>query len=516
MFAGLRASWKQPVDFFARPSDEQLKGRSVRGGAVALAAQAIRFIVQTGSVVILARLLTPADYGLQGMVLATTGILALFGDIGLGAATIQRDVVTHEQLSAVFWINIAVGLGLTVLTAASAPLLVAFYHEPRLFWITIVSAPSFAITGAAAQHRALLQRTMRYVTIAKIDIFSLVISFVFGMVFAKMGYGYWALVAMAVAGPVVTAVGSWVSLPWLPSLPRRGQGVRSMLHFGGTITLNNLVVYVVYNVEKVLLGRSWGSEALGLYGRAYQLLNLPLQQLHTAMYAVAFPALSQIQGDIPRLRRSFLRGYPVLFSLILPIMLVSLVFADEIVQVLLGDKWLEVAAILRFLTPTIFVLAVVNPLGWILLATGRTTRSLNMALMIAPVVVVGILVGLPYGPKGVAFGYSVAMCLLLVPLVAWALHNTGITVHDCWDTTKRSLLAGLLAATAAWLLNVALLEAMSPVLRLTIGLFVGSSVYAGMLLLVMGQKDMYKDLIVQLRKRGNERPLLTAPAAPPA
>jgi O-antigen/teichoic acid export membrane protein len=142
----------------AHPPLADLKRRSVRGGFATLTAQGVKFVVQTATTMVLARLLSPQDFGLQGMVVVVTGFLAIFQDAGLGMATIQRLEVTHEQTSTLFWINVATGVVLTILCAAAAPLLVAFYHEPRLYWVAVISGTTFLFTGLAAQHGALLQR----------------------------------------------------------------------------------------------------------------------------------------------------------------------------------------------------------------------------------------------------------------------------------------------------------------------------------------------------------------------
>ena len=199
-----------------------------------------------------------------------------------------------------------------------------------------------------------------------------------------------------------------------------------MVHFGGMVTLNNLVVYVGYNAEKVLLGRYWGADALGLYGRAYSLVNLPTAQLHSAIWNVAFPALSRLQSDPLRLRNAFLKGYAMIVSLTIPVTICCVLFAEDIIRIALGPKWNAAVPIFRLLGPTVLVLGLINPFGWFLYATGRVGRSLNMAFVIAPSVIVGVAIGLRFGPNGVAFAYSTVMVMLMVPLIAWAMFGTGL------------------------------------------------------------------------------------------
>ena len=217
----------------------------------------------------------------------------------------RKPPVTHEQISTLFWINILVGTVLCLLCLATAPLLVAFYHEPRLFWVTVVIGIGFLFSAAGVQHSALLQRQLRYVDLTMIETLSLLVSYALGIGMAVGGFGYWALVGSTIALPAINTVLMWAIAAWIPGLPRRGVEIHSMLRFGGTIILNNLVVYVAYNFEKLLLGRFWGPDALGLYGRAYQLIDVPTTNFHSAVGGVAFSALSRLQDDPIRLGATF-------------------------------------------------------------------------------------------------------------------------------------------------------------------------------------------------------------------
>lgn len=481
--------------------NEEFKRISVRGGAATLFGQGFGTALQIGMTIVLARLLSPADYGLQGMVLSLTNLLSLFKDAGLSAAAVQQKDLSHEQASTLFWINLGVGAILTILTAAVAPILVVFYKEPRLLWVTIASSSIFLFNSVAFQHHALLDRSMLFATSARIGVVSSAISSALAVIMAALGCGYWALIAQNICLPIVDAAGVWMVLRWLPGRPRWASGICSMLRFGGTVSLNSLVVYFAYNTEKILLGRFWGAGALGIYGRAYQLANLPVQTLLSSVGTVAFPVLSRMQGDAQRLRRSYLQFHSAVVTMTIPAVLSCVVFADEIVRVVLGPKWAGVAAVLRLLAPTALVFAVVNPLSWLLRATGQVARSLKIALFLAPVVILGIVAGLRHGPPGVAMGYSGAMLLLAAPLVAWAKHLTVVSTADYFDCIKRPIGAGAIAWSAGWLFAAAFRHALTPIELLISGLLLSSSLYAAVLLFVMGQKDMYVDLFRQLVRR---------------
>jgi PST family polysaccharide transporter len=462
-------------------------------------AQVAALLVRVASMVILARLLFPKDFGLLGMVVAFTGFLSIFRDFGLSLASVTRVSITEDQRSTLFWVNVAAGGVLAALCAAVAPVLVIFYAEPRLGQITIALGMGFVFSGASAQHRAILQRAMRFRELAVVDTVSLFLGAVVGISMAALGFGYWALVAMTVTPQVASMLGVWRATRWNPGGPRRGANVRSMLQYGGTVTLNSVVVYIAYNVDKVLVGRFWGADALGIYGRAYQLINYPSDVLNSAVAQVAFPALARLQNDPVRLRSFFRRGYSLLFVVALPMSVACALFAEDIVEVFLGPKWMEAASIFRLLAPTTIVFALVNLFGCLMMATGHALRSLKIALLIAPTVIAGCVVGLPYGPQGVAAGFSVAMVLLALPVIVWSSHGMPISMRDVLGAISPALIS-IVAGVAMVALSQQYVQAIEPVLlRLTVQTGVLFGVYSLVLLFALNQWTYYLKILDELR-----------------
>ena len=480
---------------------KDLKEKTIRGGFARILAQAANFVFRIGSLMVMARLLGPKDYGLVGMVTAFTGILGLFRDFGLSTATVQREEVTEEQISNLFWINIAVGVILATLALLFAPFVVRIYHEPRLLGITMVLATGFLFNAAGVQHSALLQRSLRFTALSVINVTSLVTSTGVAIVFAKLGFGYWALVAMTVTLPLTTTIGVWIASAWMPGIPRRGAGIRSMVRFGGTLTINGLIVYVAYNFEKVLLGRFWGADAIGLYGRAFQLVSIPTDNLNSSIGEVAFAALARVQNDSARVKSYFLKGYSLVLAMTIPATLMSACFADDLVLILLGQKWAAAAPIFRLLAPTILIFAMINPLGWLLCSLGMVGRSLKLAIVLAPIVIAGYVSGLRYGPRGVALGYSAAMLIWVLPHIAWCVHGTMISLREILITVGRPLLSGLVGAAAAVGIHRLCLPHMAPLSRTVVAGVVFFTVYVPMLFYVMRQKAMYLDLLSGFRRR---------------
>ncbi len=477
---------------------EDLKGKTIRGGLARLCSQGASFLLRVGSLMILARLLGPKDFGLVGMVTAFSEILTWFRDFGLSSAAVQRPIITDQQVSTLFWINMSFGALLTLVMVAMAPAIAAFYHEPELFRVTVVLALGFLFNAAGVQHSALLQRQMRFTSLAIIGVVSFSVSAAIGIGGAKAGYGYWALVAMSVTSPLIATIGFWLATGWVPRMPRRRAGIRSMIHFGGTLTLNGLVAYIAYNADKVMIGRLWGADAIGIYGRAYQLVNIPTATINSAVGEVAFSALSRLQDDPVRLRSYFLKGFTLVLGLTLPIAIACGLFAQDVVFVVLGPRWKDTAAIVRLLAPTIGVLAIINPLGWLVYSIGLVARCLKIALVFAPVMITGFLIGLPYGPRGVAFAYSAVMTLWVIPHVSWCVHGTAISLWDILLAVSRPMFAGVLAGGLAFGVQLCT-QFVSPWPRLVIETSVFFVTFFAVLLFAEGQRSLYVDLLRGLR-----------------
>jgi O-antigen/teichoic acid export membrane protein len=478
-----------------------LKDRAIRGSVAKLFSQGANFTVRIGTIVVLSRLLDPKDFGLVGMVTAMTGVLNLFHDFGLSTATVQRREVTNQQLSTFFWINIFIGSILGCACLLSAPVMAAFYKEPRLLTVTAVLAAGFLLNAAGVQHSALLSRQLRFTTLAAIEVTALMSSSLVGVGMAFLGYGYWSLVGMTITSPAVSTICAWFATSWMPAWPRREAELGSMMRFGGTLTLNGVVVYLAYNLDKVLLGRYWGADAVGLYGRAFNIINIPTANLNDSVGGVAFAALSRLQNDLARFRSYFLKGYGFVLALTAPVTFGCAVFGADLVLVLLGPKWKDATTIFRLLAPTILVFALINPLAWLLFSLGLVGRSLKLALVIAPLTIGSYALGLSHGPQGVALAYSTAMLLWVVPHMIWCVHGTAVSFRDLVQALGRPLLSALLAAAVAEGAVLLWAEAWTPLARLLLGGTVLVVVYLATLMYAMGQKQFYVNLFKELVAR---------------
>src|SRR6266404_7562692 len=254
-----------------------LKGRTISGAFITIVAQGAQFALSLGSIIVLARLLTPKDFGLFAMVTTVIGYLRVFKDAGLSTATIQREGITHAQVSNLFWVNVGVSGAITLIFATAAPVVAWFYREPRLVPITLVLSSTFLLSGLTIQHTALLNRQMRFTALAFIQIASMLTGVIIGIGMAWLGYRYWALVFSNVVTIAVTVPLTWCAIPWRPQLPSRGTGTKSLVRFGTSMAGGGYIYALAKGTDSMLVGRFYGADSIGLYSRGAALLNRPLE-----------------------------------------------------------------------------------------------------------------------------------------------------------------------------------------------------------------------------------------------
>ena len=427
-----------------------LGGRTARGGAVAITSQGLKFLFTIAATSVMARLLTPADYGLIGMVAFVTNFVSMYKDLGLSTATIQRDEISSEQISTLFWVNIALSLGITILTAAIAPLVAWFYGEPKLTAITIVTALGFLISGLAVQHEALLRRQMRYFALASVSLVSMAAGYAVGIYTAWRGFSYWALVFSQLAVATTTTLLTVIFCRWMPGLPKRNTGVRSMIKFGGNLTGFTTINYFSRNLDNLLIGRIWGAQQLGLYTRAYQLMGLPIEQINEPISSVAVPSLSRLTDSPESYRRAYLRMLEKIALLTMPCVVLMIVTSDWIIRIVLGPQWTGTTRIFVLLGITGLFQPIANTTGWLLVSQGRTHHLLKWGFISGPLIMGAIVVGLPWGAVGVAASYALARVCIVDPLLYWLVGRSGpVRTSDFYKTIAPFVLASVCALLAA-------------------------------------------------------------------
>lgn len=383
-------------------------------------AQLVRLLLGFGISVILARLLTPTEFGLVGMILVFTGFAELFSNLGLGAALIQIKSIADRHLNVVFWTSLAAGIVLTLLLILFAPLLAAFYETPALTSLSIALAFNFILSSLGVVQLSLLSRALNFRSIALAEVSAVGIGGILGIGLALNGSGVWSLVAKTLMTTCLTTLLLWRLSPWRPSFHFDRSALRELWGFSANLVGFQITNYWARNLDDLLIGRLIGSAALGIYSRAYALMLLPLSQITRMLSRVMFPSLAEIQDHLEQVRGVYLAATRTIALLTFPLMVGLWVLADVFVLALLGEKWVEVTPILRILCISGLGQSVGSTTGWIYKSQGRTDIQLKWGLFSSLVRCVAFLIGIQWGIVGVAYAYVLSGYVILW-YPAWAI-----------------------------------------------------------------------------------------------
>jgi O-antigen/teichoic acid export membrane protein len=422
--------------------NENLGARTIRGGALTLTVQLLKFALSTAVTIVVARLLMPQDYGFVGMVMVLVNLLTMFQYLGLPNATVKWRDLTHVQVSNLFWVNVGLSSAIALVVVACSPLLAKFYNQPNLIGIAAGYALVVFLTGLSIQHLAILQRQMRFVALSVIDVAALSIGLAVTIIAAWKGAGYWALVLNQLVFALITMVGAWVACRWRPRLPSRNTGVRSMISYGGNLTGYNLTTFFAQNLDNALIGKVWGAHQLGIYSKAYQMLLTPIGQVTTPLWTVAVPTLSRLADFPERYRAAYLKIIEKIAMLTMPAVVCGIATSDWLILLLLGQQWNDAARVFMLLG----IAAIFQPISrtglWLFMTQGRSREMFKWGIIGSSISVVSILVGLRWGATGVAASYAITDLCLTTPLMFWYIGRRGpVSMSDVYRTVAPSLFA---------------------------------------------------------------------------
>jgi O-antigen/teichoic acid export membrane protein len=410
-----------------------LKARTVKAGIVTGTSQVGKFALRLGSTAILARLLTPAEFGLVAMVTVITGFVEMFKDIGLSTATVQKARITHAEVSTLFWINVGLGFFASLTIAALAPFNVWFYGKPELFWITIVIAGSAVFGGTAAQLLAILRRRMEFGRLAVIELSGMVVPIGLACVMAWRGWSYWSLVALVTAGPVVVAGMSFALCRWVPSRPSNISIVADQLRMGMGISGAGLLGYTRETFARILIGKFFSPVELGTFSRAQDLLQMPLRQAMPPITAVLVPALSRLQNEPARYRAAFRKVFTLALLVTYPFVLVCMGCPTEFVRVFLGPQWDAAVPILQSFSLLALAMVPASTGATALTTMGRSTELFRWNFTSLVITIVCVAVAIPWGVNAVAFAVGASSLFLRTPVFfRIVIRVTPLTTRDLW------------------------------------------------------------------------------------
>ena len=437
--------WKNNRELFCRSDiNAELNRKAVSSSVILVAAEICSSVLRVGSIAILARILMPGDFGLLAMVTAFTTFAERFKDIGLGDATVQARDLNHEQVSALFWINLSICAVIGFLIAGFSKVIAWFYQEPRLIAISVVIAATFIFSGLVIQHQALLRRRLLFGRLALINLSSVFLSIVVAIIMAYLGFGYWSLVGREFSRGLFVVVGSWASISWFPRMPKRKNGIGALLTFGKYVTGFNMAYFFSRSFDKILIGKLFGPNQLGLYTNAYQLISIPISQIQHPINTVALSSLSALQRDSVAFCSYFKKMLNAINFVCVPIIVFIAVFGDILVPFILGQKWAGAVGIFQMLAIGAFIEPNTHAIGPAMVASGKTSQYLRIGLVESSALLVCLFLGSRWGTIGVAFGYSASMYLAFLARCCLGLKHTFVNKNDVFRTMANNGCIGII------------------------------------------------------------------------
>jgi PST family polysaccharide transporter len=431
-----------------------LRRLAIRSAGVTILSGVGRLAIQMVGTVVLARLIAPRDFGLVTMVTTFSVLLMSCGSNGITEAILQCDQITHRLASNLFWATMGVGVCLTLGFAAVGPVLAKIYREPSLIPLCAALSVPILLSSGYVVHLSLLRRAMRFSAVAKIELASRAVSVTTGILFAFAGFGRWALVLGWCALPLTTMVGGMVMCHWVPGRPRRAAGTDTLIRFAAHTFARFSMQYFAANTDNLLVGWLFGAPALGFYKRAYDLFALSAAQLVNATATVAVSALSRVRNERESYRSYLLGAITVMAFLGMGIGGDLTLVGKDLIRVLLGPGWETTGEIFTYFAPGIGAMLVYGTHGWIHLSIGRADRWFVWGMVEWLTITSLFLVGLHWGPQGIAVAWAVSFWILAVPSLWFAGRPIGLGVGPMLSAVWPFILASLVAGGTTRILLV--------------------------------------------------------------
>jgi len=427
--------------------DQHQYGSTAVNGVLATGlSQAVKAGLQFLSMIILARILMPEDFGLVAAIAPLVAFITLFQDIGLQQSVVQRKEITPDQLTRIFWMMVLLGIGCALVVVLISPGIANFYGDTRLTSLSMVSALPLLINSVGALPMSLMTRNFQFINLSIIVIVANVAGFVAAMAGAYMGIEYWVLVLMPVTIALVTTIGVFSACGWRPDKPRIGLE-KEILHFGANLTGFNVLNFFARNLDNILIGRYAGSTQLGYYDFAYKLMLFPIRNINDPVARVIIPILSRVQDDKERLRSIYLRTIGLIALVTVPGIAAVTIVAEEVIVLLMGEKWLPIVPVFSWLGIISMLQVLGNSTGWLFISQGKTKEMFRWGAYSSSMTVVSFLIGLKWGIVGVAAAYTIVNYIFIMPVLYYLLGRIGPVKFRDFAFLQVSL---LIAAAITW------------------------------------------------------------------
>lgn len=479
---------------------------SAHSGAILIAARGLSVFVQGVATIILARLLGPHDFGLVAIAFALVGFTPFLVDLGTTDACAQRKCITRGEISSLFWINATIGIALALLIAGGSNFIASIFSEPALVGITCSLSLTVVLTSLSLQHVALMRRVMQFRRIAMIDVASNVIGSAVAIAMALAGWGYWALAARPIVAAGATVVGVWVSCRWVPGWPRITAGVKEMVTFGLGITGFAMTDYGVRSMDRIVLGYVFGAGPLGYFQNAFLLYSNLLGVLTEPLHNIAVSGLSKLRDNLVEFKRSWAAALSALSFFSAGAFSVLAVTGQDIVVMLLGQKWAPAGPLLCIFAFRGIAQSVERSLGWLHVVAGRTDRWMRWGFFSGICQLLALIAGLPFGPLGVATAYAVVVFGLFIPALIYAGQPVGIGRRDVISAVGPQTFGAIVAVAAGLLVQQLALVDVAQLIRFAISGSICLAVYVGVVVLYFNVSGPLKLAVSMLRDMGVMRP----------
>jgi PST family polysaccharide transporter len=427
----------------------ELKSKTIAGISWTFLAQASIQLLSFVVAVILARLLSPADFGLVGQVAIFTGFARLIMKMGLGQALIQKSDLDDESIQSAFWINVALGLGLSLITVLISPLISMFYNESRLTALMSALSITFVIGSLNIINLSRLRKNLEFKSFGIIQVTGEIAGSITGITFALLGFGVWSLVFQSIAGEVGNVLATWAISPWKPKFIFHFQKVKPLLRYALHISGYSILDYWVRNSDNLIVGKLLGPLPLGYYARSYSLMLLPVSQITSVIGQVMFPSLSMLKDDLDKVRAVYIRATSLIAMVSFPMMIGLLVTADLFVNILLGEKWLPVVPSLRYFCLAGLILSVSSTAAWIFQSQNFVSTMLRIQLVKSPLMVLGFLIGAYRGniERVAVIFLSITLIFAIVEMII-AGKIIRLKTHDLLRSLLKTLLNSIVMGLA--------------------------------------------------------------------
>ena len=434
--------------------------------------------VQWVAALLVVRLLTPEDYGLVAMATAYLGLVQMFSTFGLGAAIVQRQDLTKEQIARLGGFSLLAGSVLALVSVIASGLVASFFDEPRVQPIVLLLSVTFVLSGAGVIPRSLLKRDLNFKRLALIQAARNLTYSGSALSLAALGFSYWSLVIASLLGTCVGVFAALVSRPHAITWPKEIESIRSELWFGGHVVVTQLALYLRRFADVLVVGRTLGTEALGIYNVGWTNANIPVERVTpivTSVSAAVFAASQDSPTELRRYVKMFTEGiallaFPACFGLA--------VVADDFVLLVFGERWMATVVPLRILAIVGAMRSITPVLSQVLIATDQAKKNMQFAVAAAVTIPCLLLIGSRWGVSGVAAGWLIGHPTLVgAVLLRHTLRTTELSLRAYLASLSSATMATGLLLISVLVARTAMPEPWPLALRFGVQVGVGAVVY---------------------------------------